>query len=177
MRGLTAEVTIFDGKASLARWVNGKVVTSGEFKGKACFLVYAQVPRWVDVPLPDGLTTLAELEDYVFQAARKAGVPTDRPFPFVLKGAAEKVTLHLLNKTDNRPHNVEEHAKVKVPVALEHADIGVVGFFSKKHAGVFTHHDSSTHMHVRTTDGKASGHLDHLVPGRGMRLFLPAQDR
>ncbi|MGB0068284.1 MAG: hypothetical protein WBQ11_09570, partial [Isosphaeraceae bacterium] len=44
LEGLKGEVTVWDGKASLARWEAGKVVTTEEFKGKACFLVYAQVP-------------------------------------------------------------------------------------------------------------------------------------
>ena len=173
LEGLKGEVTVWDGKASLARWEAGKVVTTEEFKGKACFLVYAQVPTWTESKLPAGLDKPDDLEADIFLEARKAGVPTDRPFPFLLRGTAQKVKLHILNKTDNAPHNPEEHAKVKVPVVLEGREVDVIGFYSKKHAGVFTHHDSYAHMHALTADGKVSGHVDQLSPGGEMRLYLP----
>ena len=173
LEGLKGEVTVWDGKASLARWEAGKVVTTEEFKGKACFLVYAQVPTWTESKLPAGLDKPDDLEAEIFLEARKAGVPTDRPFPFLLRGTAQKVKLHILNKTDNAPHNPEEHAKVKVPVVLEGCEVDVIGFYSKKHAGVFTHHDSYAHMHALTADGKVSGHVDQLSPGGEMRLYLP----
>jgi len=114
LEGLKGEVTVWDGKASLARWEAGKVVTTEEFKGKACFLVYAQVPTWTESKLPAGLDKPDDLEADIFLEARKAGVPTDRPFPFLLRGTAQKVKLHILNKTDNAPHNPEEHAKWSV---------------------------------------------------------------
>ena len=173
LEGLKGEVTVWDGKALLARWEAGKVVTTEEFKGKACFLVYAQVPTWTESKLPAGLDKPDDLKADIFLEARKAGVPTDRPFPFLLRGTAQKVKLHILNKTDNAPHNPEEHAKVKVPVVLEGREVDVIGFYSKKHAGVFTHHDSYTHMHALTADGKVSGHVDQLSPGGEMRLYLP----
>jgi len=173
LEGLKGEVTVWDGKASLARWEAGKVVTTEEFRGKACFLVYAQVPTWTESKLPAGLDKPDDLEADIFLEARKAGVPTDRPFPFLLRGTAQKVKLHILNKTDNAPHNPEEHAKVKVPVVLEGREVDVIGFYSKKYAGVFTHHDSYAHMHALTADGKVSGHVDQLSPGGEMRLYLP----
>jgi acetolactate decarboxylase len=176
LEGLKGEVTVWDGKSSIARWEAGKVVTTQEFKGKACFLVYAQMHSWIESELPSGLDKPEDLEAHIFLEARKAGVPTDRPFPFLLRGTARKLTLHLVNKTDNAPHNSEEHAKVKVPVVLENRGVDVIGFYSKQHAGVFTHHDSDAHMHVLTADRKVSGHVDQLPPGGEMRLCLPATD-
>jgi len=89
------------------------------------------VPTWTESKLPAGLDKPDDLEADIFLEARKAGVPTDRPFPFLLRGTAQKVKLHILNKTDNAPHNPEEHAKVKVPVVLEGREVDVIGFYSK----------------------------------------------
>jgi len=136
--------------------------------------VYAQVFRWTESKLPAGLDKPEDLEGNIFLEARKAGVPTDRPFPFLLRGTARKVQLHVVNKTDNAPHNLEEHTKAKMPVVLEGREVNIIGFYSKEHAGIFTHHDSYAHMHVLTTDGKVSGHVDQLSPGGDMRLCLPA---
>jgi acetolactate decarboxylase len=174
LEGLKGEVTVWDGKASLARWETGKIITTKEFKGKACFLVYAQVTRWTEIKLPAGLDKPEDLEAEIFLEARKAGVPTDQPFPFLLRGTAQKVKLHVVNKTDNAPHSPEEHAKVKMPVVIEGREVDVIGFYSKKHAGVFTHHDSYAHMHALTADGKVSGHVDQLFPGGEMQVYLPA---
>jgi acetolactate decarboxylase len=173
LEGLKGEVTVWDGTASLARWESGKIVTTGEFKGKACFLVYSQVPGWTECKLSSGLKKPEDLEASIFVVARKAGVRADRPFPFLLRGRAQRVKLHIVNKTDNAPHNPEEHAKVKVPVALEACELDVIGFYSSEHAGVFTHHDSYVHMHALTVDRRISGHVEELIPGDGMRLYLP----
>jgi acetolactate decarboxylase len=174
LEGLKGEVTVWDGKASLARWQDGKVVTVAEFKGKACFLVYSQVSRWTERKLAARLDLPEDLEAYVFSEAGKAGVPTDLPFPFLLRGTARNVKLHVVNKTDDAPHDPEEHEKVKMPVVLESRDVDVIGFYSGNHVGVFTHHDRNAHMHALTADGKVSGHVDHLTPGGEMRLHLPA---
>lgn len=174
LEGLKGEVTVWDGKASLARWQAGRVVTTDEYRGKACFLVYAQVPKWIESKLPTGLDNPQDLDAHIFLAARAAGVATDRPFPFLLRGLVPSARLHVVNKTDDAPHNAVEHAKVKVPVVVEGRELDVIGFFSKEHGGVFTHHGSHVHMHARTPDGKLSGHIDQLSPGGQMRLFLPA---
>jgi acetolactate decarboxylase len=177
LEGLKAEVTVWDGKASLARWEAGHVVTAEEFKGKACFLVYAQVPKWIESKLPAGLEKPDELEASIFASAQNAGVPTNRPFPFQLRGRASKVKLHVVNKTDNTAHNPQEHAKIKMPLTLEMRAVNIIGFYSTEHAGVFTHHDSNAHMHVITADGKVSGHVDEVLPGADMRLYVPAYAR
>jgi acetolactate decarboxylase len=174
LEGLKGEVTVWDGKASLARWKAGRVITTDEFEGKACFLVYAQVPRWSERKLPEGLDKSEDLEARIFTLASQAGVPTDRPFPFLLRGKARKVKLHIVNKTDNALHNPQEHDKVKVPLVLEGRHVDVIGFYSREHAGVFTHHDSDAHMHALTADRKVSGHVDALSPGGEMKLCLPA---
>ena len=73
-----------------------------------------------------GLDKPDDLEAVIFHDARKAGVPTDRPFPFFLRGTAQNFKLHVVNKIDNAPHNPEEHARVKVPVVPEGGELDVV---------------------------------------------------
>jgi acetolactate decarboxylase len=174
LEGLKGEVTVWDGCAFLARWDAGKLVTTDEFKGKACFLVYSQVPRWIASKLLAGLDQPEDLEARIFLEAKKAGVATDRPFPFLLRGTAHKVKLHVVNKNDNAPYNLAEHDKIKVPLVLLERGVDVIGFYSKEHAGVFTHHDSFVHMHALTRDRKVSGHVDELSPGSGMRIYISA---
>jgi acetolactate decarboxylase len=173
LEGLRGEVTIWDGKPSLATLKNGKVAIGKEFQGKACFLVFAQVSRWREFDLPANLNKPEALEGHIRQVAHMAGVNTEQPIPFLVCGTAAQATLHIVNKTDNAPHTPKDHDKIKVPFDLEDQEVKVIGFYSEKHAGIFTHHDSNVHVHVLTVDGKLSGHLDRLVPGKKMRLSLP----
>jgi acetolactate decarboxylase len=46
---------------------------------------------------------------------------------------------------------------------LQQAEVDMIGFFSTRHKGVFTHHDSNVHMHLITSDKKTMGHLDEVV--------------
>jgi hypothetical protein len=51
--------------------------------------------------------------------------------------------------------------------------VELLGFYSDKHLGIFTC-GGHFHVHVRSVDGKASGHVDEVTLGTDMRLFLPA---
>ena len=50
--------------------------------------------------------------------------------------------------------------------------VNIIGFYSQKHQGVFTHHDSYLHLHLITKDGRWMGHLDR-VSFQDMQLLLP----
>jgi len=40
------------------------------------------------------------------------------------------------------------------------ADVELIGFWSDRHQGIFTHKGTHVHVHGRTGDGKLSGHVD-----------------
>jgi len=50
----------------------------------------------------------------------------------------------------------------------------MIGFFSTKHKGVFTHHGSFLHMHLISEDESKMGHLDNLGIEE-MKSFLPKE--
>ncbi len=173
VEGLRGEVTVFDGTPAVTTVEGGKPAV-GESWPKACFLVYAQVPRWQSTPLPAGVGSLAELEPHVLAAAKKAGLDVDKPFPFLLSGTPAGVKYHVVWKTDGLPHTKELHAKAKLAFEVAGREVQMLGFHSDKHRGVFTHHDSNTHVHFRAADGKDSGHVDAAALVPGMTLHLPA---
>jgi acetolactate decarboxylase len=81
-----------------------------------------------------------------------------------------------VNKTDDLPHNPEQHEKAKIRFQLKDQPVEIVGFCSDKHHGVFTHHDSKVHMHMKRTDGTSGGHVDGLQLSGGMSLLLPKSE-
>jgi acetolactate decarboxylase len=172
VEGLKGEITVLDGKPSVSTVRDGKPAVSDEWP-KACFLVYVQVEGWQTTALPKDVVTLAHLQPVVLSAAKKAGLDVEKPFPFRLTGTPKRVDYHIVWKTDGLPHTRELHAKAKRPFVVEGREVEMLGFYSDKHHGVFTHHDSNIHVHVRTADGKDSGHVDAVTLASGMTLHLP----
>ncbi|MBL8822601.1 MAG: acetolactate decarboxylase [Planctomycetia bacterium] len=175
LEGLRGEVTIWDSIPSISRIESNKVVTSDSYQNKACFLVYAFVAKWKEVPIPADVTNGEKLEKWLEKTASEQGINVNRPFPFLIKDAPRKLAFHIVNKTDDRPHTPASHEAVKVSFKLENTSIKLLGFYSDSHQGVFTHHDSNVHMHMITSDGKQSGHVESIQFSSKAVLLLPTE--
>ena len=51
--------------------------------------------------------------------------------------------------------------------------VEVLGFYSTGHRGIFTPKDSDLHMHFRTLDGRASGHVERIAVDPGAVIAVP----
>ena len=60
----------------------------------------------------------------------------------------------------------------QIDYVLLNEDVTIIGFFSTEHKGIFTHHDSTIHLHLITKDESKMGHLDALEIDN-MQLYLP----
>lgn len=172
LEGLRGEVTILDGQASISRVKNGKITVEESAKGKACVLVYAQVKNWKELPFPGACESLDQLETAVVTAAQKEGINVSRPFPFLIKGKVVEAKYHVLHYPGNLkdPHDLHDRAKVKFE--MKDTVVELLGFYSDRHLGVFTC-GGNLHVHVRSSDGKVSGHLEEVSLGKDTRLYLP----
>lgn len=177
VEGLRGEVTVWDGRASIARvgedeQGEARVEVTEEYDVGAAFLVYANVERWREVEAPEGVRTLEELEAFVARAGAEHGA--EPPFPFLVRGRAERVEYHVMHKTEPGRMSPEAHARAKVTFEAERTPVRLVGFFSDAHHGVFTHHGTDVHVHVILGEDGPSGHLDAVVLEPGATLMLPA---
>ena len=172
VEGLKGEITIVDGKPWIATIHEAKPHVSESWP-KACFLVYAQVPAWRKFAIPKEFDTLEKLELHIRDAAKKAGVDIEKPFPFLVTGSRSVLKYHLIWKTDGLPHTKELHQKAKLEFEVKDREVKMIGFYSNQHHGVFTHHDSNVHVHFHTIDDKDAGHVEALKLDGGMVLFLP----
>ena len=170
---LCGEVTVFDGVPSIARVAGGGLLIDASFDHRACFLVYAAVAEWDDATCSEPLSGFPAIEAAVVAAARECGIDVGAPFPFRVTGLAERLVLHVLDKRDGLPHTPERHEHAKVRFAVSGETVEAIGFFSTAHRGIFTPKDDNVHMHVRTTDGRLSGHLDELALSADALLWLP----
>ena len=110
--------------------------------------------------LENGVGDEAELVAAVVSAGAARGIDVGRPFPFLVSGRADLVRFHVLDKRDELPHTPERHERAKMRGTIERERVEVVGFYSEHHRGIFTPKDANVHMHVKTTDGRVSGHLE-----------------
>lgn len=174
LEGLRGEVSIFGSVPSIARIERGTVVTAASWNARACFLVWAQVPAWSE-RATDGIAAgLDGVEREVVTLAREEGLDPERPLPFRVRATAVEATFHVLDKCDGLPHNPERHEQAKVRRTLERASVELVGFHSRQHRGIFTPGESNVHVHLRTEDGRISGHLEAIRLAPGARLAVPA---
>lgn len=174
LEGLSGEIMILDSIPYISFIRNNSVVVEKSFDKKAIFMVWAEVSDWQEIAIPTKVQTYSELEKFVAQSAKNANIDINKPFPFLLKGNPLKVNWHINNYvSDNTPVSREKHDQSKFKGVLEQQKVEILGFYSDKHQGIFTHHSSNTHMHMRNQVGDIIGHTDDITLGDQMLLYLP----
>ena len=172
---LRGEVTIADSRPALARVaLDGTVNVTRSFDAGVPFFVWAEVPQWIEMPIPAEVRSFEDLERFVPQAAAAAGLDAEKPLPFLISGREELIEFHILNRIGDPPHNMEEHKKIQIKFELTQVEATIVGFHSTRHRGVFTPGDSNIHIHFLTLDDSKSGHIQKLEIGPAAMLRLPA---
>jgi acetolactate decarboxylase len=172
---LRGEATIADSRPAVARvGSDGMVKVTQSFDAGVPFFVWAEVPRWIETPIPAEIRSLEDLERFVPCAAEAAGLDAEKPLPFLVDGGQALIEFHILNRIGDAPHNIEMHEKIKIKFELVKSQATVVGFHSTRHRGVFTPGDSNIHIHFQTPDNSQSGHIEKLKIGGQATLCLPA---
>ncbi len=172
VEGLTGEVIIINGKAYRS-FVdsNGTMATEETFNIKAPFFSYANIKTWTEIRLPDTIKTAHDLERFLDQL----GKGKEEPFLFKISGMIESGEIHIVDLPEGvevqSPEDVHRHSK---KYRLQTSAVDIVGFFSRKHQSIFTHHDTYLHMHLITEDRKILGHVDSIAFRKGnTKVYLP----
>ncbi len=169
---LTGEILINNGKSYVSRVLTDSTMMVEEtHKVSAPFLVYANVSEWREVALPQEIKSITELEKFIDQKTKD----NKRPFAFNLKGKVAAATIHIQNlPKGSKVSSPKEAHHGQTSYHLQNKECEIVGFFSTKHQGIFTHHDSFVHLHLITKDESMMGHLDELQIEK-MSLYLPVK--
>jgi acetolactate decarboxylase len=171
--GLSGEITVFDGEPWVARVVDRRIHVTADPDHAACFLVYDHVNLWRERVEEKPIDDEAVLTSAVLRAARAAGLDADVPLIFLVRSPVASVIFHVLDKRDGLPHTPERHERAKVRFEIERQPVEVLGFYSARHRGIFTPKDSDLHMHFRTLDGRASGHVERIAVDPGAVVAVP----
>lgn len=178
---LDGEITIVDGQLHVARprgagEAEFLSAPGSEIGAEAALLVVSKVARWRSVNIVETLSTQEELASFVAQAADEFGVELTKPFAFRVSGRASSLDLHIIDgrQLDGGGSSHEEHMETAVRIHREDESVELVGFHSRSHHRVWTHHDTDIHAHAVLADG-TSGHVDDLAVRAGSVLFLPVE--
>lgn len=167
---LTGELLIYDGRSYVSRvQPDSSIKVERTYRVSAPFFVYTNVQEWHSSDLPNEVQTIEDLAEHLDKMTSEK----EEAFPFRLSGTARRAAFHIQNLPEGtKVGSPEEAHQGQVDYELIGEEVEILGFFSKTHQGIFTHHDSYLHMHVITKDERKMGHLDALEVGT-MRLLLP----
>src|SRR5690606_22057074 len=95
------------------------------------------------------------------------------PFPFWLTGEGT-ADWHVIDwPAGDSLHTHEKHKKAGLHGRIKLKNAKIIGFYSPKHAGIYTHHSTRLHMHVLATEQPLAAHLDAI---RGKKVVLRIGD-
>ncbi len=174
LTNLKGEILIFAGVPFITSVKNGMVKLDQSYDHQAALLVYTEQANWQPIDIPESIVSLKDLEIFISKASVEYSIPQDQPYPFLIRGKVKSAQWHVIDW----PEGDTEHTHAKHKASGLHGTIAdetveILGFYSDKHHGVFTHHTTNMHLHVKNQAGNIAGHLDELSLGKGMTLFLP----
>ena len=147
------------------------------FNQKASLLVYAKVPEWITVEI-SGFESVSILESEIYRIAKSRGVDVANPFSFLLEGRVDSLAWHVIDWDENdKIHTHKKHKSSGLNGILENETVRIIGFYSKEHKGIFTHHTRDSHMHFRSMNRPLAGHLDELSMSGAINLKLPNNEK
>lgn len=170
MSYLTGEILIDDGVTYVSA-VNddSTMAVRRTDRVSAPFFVYGNVNEWREIPLPENVRNLQDLEALISELTEDE----KRPFALKLMGKVKTATIHVQNLPKGSVVSSPQEAhRGQVNYSLANEQVRIIGFYSTEHQGIFTHHDTFLHLHLITEDKRQMGHLDELTFDR-MVLFLP----
>jgi acetolactate decarboxylase len=170
--GIKGELMILDSKAYWCKVENGITKTSFDNSSKAAMLVYCRVPDWKSIAITGSIKDYASLEKTIEKLAVAHGQTLDKPFPFIIRGDISVASWHVIDWREGATHTFDNHKQFAVNGSTMNESVTLLGFYSNKHHGIFTHH--STNMHVHIMDGKSSvvGHLEEFSSRSSLQLSL-----
>ena len=155
---LKGEIVVFEGQSYVS-----KVVDSISHKVSkvpsvsAPFFVYSSNSDLKIVKFNRKNYTLKELEEYVNLVYKDY----DQPLLIRIDGIFENIKVHSVNLPEGKKVSSPDEAHQGLTqYDFKNISGSLIGFFSRHHKAVFTHHDSFFHAHFISEDREVLGHID-----------------
>ncbi len=176
LSNLDGEVTIVGGTAHLSHPDGDRALTKvvEQSNAGATLLVSARVATWRPFTVESPIR-FENLDDEVAKLATAAGMDLSSRFPFMIEGELEDLRWHVIDgsRLPAGDTSHEDHLRAAIVLSREHTAATLIGFYSKRDHGVFTHRDSNTHLHCLVESPISSGHVDHVIIPAGTTILFP----
>lgn len=158
---LDGEILINDGRVFVSKVINDSAMVVKENNiASAPFFVHTNIKVWDTLLLQKDVKSINDLQTLLDNETKNI----KKPYPFKLIGSVSKANIHVQNlPKGTKVSNPTEAHQGQVNYQIENNDVEIVGFFSRNHKGIFTHHDTFLHMHLITKDHLKMGHLDNVI--------------
>ncbi|MGE5300022.1 MAG: acetolactate decarboxylase [Acidobacteriota bacterium] len=173
------EVTVVDGDVSLNYGKDGIGNAASEIKKgeESSLLVTASVGKWRTVPVPENMSE-GELHAFVLEEARRAGISTREPFPFLIEGTIEKLVWSVLDGTDPELTRQTHQLFFRKLVGYRAETPAVlIGFYPAELQSELAWPGEFWHVHVLFKNEKTTGHVNAFSVEKGAILSLPAREQ
>ena len=158
MAFLKGEVLVLEGKTYISQVVDSVTLRTREVPGvEAPFFVYTTEAAFKNVDLPSDSYTLEALEQFIDAEYAEY----KQPVLVRIDGFFDVLTVHAVNLPEGTKVSSPQEAHEGL-TRFEYPGIQgtLIGFFSRTHQAVFTHHDSYFHAHFISADRAVLGHVD-----------------
>ncbi len=171
------EIVSINGKTWIDNGDDGIGKARTELSGieDAVMLVTAEVTQWQVVEI-GGPANLEQLTSIILRQAAKLGLDTNQPFPFGITGDFSSLDIHVINGPNPAfsGHGGKHTFFNQVKATRRNQKAQLVGFYSATNRGLYTHQDSSWHIHALIEEDAVAAHVDGLAFATKVTLYLPA---
>ncbi len=155
---LKGEIVVFEGQTFVSKVIDSVSHQVTKIPSvRAPFFVYSTNSDLKVVELIPGNYSLKKIEEYIDSVYKHY----DQPLLIRFDGLFDSITLHSMNLPDgNKVSSPDEAHQGLTQYDFKNISGSLIGFFSRNHKAVFTHHDSFFHAHFISNDRGVLGHID-----------------
>jgi len=171
--GLKGEIMILDGKVYSTAMREKQLLNQQNKISLAAMLVYSHIEKWKQVSSKIEIRNYAELEKLIETTAVANGYDPETPFAFKIETTPQKATYHVIDWKDGAAHTMDNHKQFAYSGQLKNSPSVLMGFYSKHHQSIYTHHTSFMHIHLLEEKTKTVGHLDDIQLNNRITIYFP----
>ncbi len=160
--GLQGELMVLDGKVYQSSRKGNQLSNKMDTSAKAAFFVYSYVKEWKTIEAKASIENLAELEKWIEATAMAHGFDLEKPFAFRIETIAVNAPFHIIHWEEGTEHTFDNHQQFAYKGEWRNKPLKLLGFYSRHHKSLFTHHSSNLHIHVLEGETDIVGHLDDI---------------
>ena len=157
---LKGEIVVFEGLTFVSKVIDSVSHQVTKIPSvRAPFFVYSTNSDLKVVEFNRENFTLKELEEYINSVYKDY----DQPILIRIDGLFDNIKVHSVNLTKGKKVSSPDEAHQGLTqYELNGVSGSLIGFFSRNHKAIFTHHDSFFHSHFISDDRQVLGHIDEL---------------